>query len=296
MTDRRLVDVSAELRQLIKTLSRKWDAHGRLTSKRAEIQSLLDLYRDVLIILDRITSEGMPAMAFMDEYMKRPPQRSDAFDLAAAQSFIARLAVDVKSLYHWTYAIEDFLAHSSVAGRVDLSELNRISIFWHKLSSSRAHSDGEGRSGCYVGPNMGTRHRELQTHDAPDSKGSECLAQSEYWCVARPPATNGSTQRVRAGFEGRGKSLGKDRSDLPALQRASSGREAVGSQPVVRNCRSAIGPAGSGVASPTRGTQGLQATLSTLTSVPPTPELIAFFTTPPQDRPGRDNPWRLAHS
>lgn len=133
MTDRRLVDASAELRQLVKALSRKWDAPGRLTSKRAEIQSLLDLYRDVLVILDRITSEWMPAMAFMDEYMKRPPQRSDAADLAAAQSFIVRLAVDVKSLYHWTYAIEDFLAHSSVAGRVDLSELNRISIFRHKL-------------------------------------------------------------------------------------------------------------------------------------------------------------------
>lgn len=105
LTDRRIVDVSAELRRLVKTLSRKWDAHGRLTSKRAEIQSLLDLYRDVLVILDRITSEGMPAMAFMDGYMKRPAQRSDASDLAAAQSFIARLAVDVKSLYHWTYAI-----------------------------------------------------------------------------------------------------------------------------------------------------------------------------------------------
>jgi hypothetical protein len=128
MTDRRLIDVSAELRQLVKTLSRKWDAPGRLTSKRAEIQSLLDLYRDVLVIIERITSEGMPAIAFMDEYMKRPPQRSDASDVAAAQSFIARLAVDVKSLYHWTYAIEDFLAHSSVAARVDLSELNRISI------------------------------------------------------------------------------------------------------------------------------------------------------------------------
>src|SRR5205809_3201021 len=111
MTDRRLVDVSAELRQLVKTLSRKWDAPGRLTSKRAEIKSLLDLYRDVLVIIERITSEGMPAIAFMDEYMKRPPRRSDDSDLAAAQSFIARLAVDVKSLYHWTYAIEDFLAH-----------------------------------------------------------------------------------------------------------------------------------------------------------------------------------------
>src|SRR5260370_41984444 len=74
----------------------------------------------------------MPAMAFIDKYMKRAPQRSDASELAAAQSFIARLAVDVKSLYHWTYAIEDFLAHSSVPGRVDLSELNRISIFRHK--------------------------------------------------------------------------------------------------------------------------------------------------------------------
>jgi len=133
LTNRRLVDVSAQLRRLVERLSRKWDATGRLTSKRAEVQSLLGLYRDVLVILDRITSEGLPATAFMDDYMRRQPQRSDAADLAAARTFIARLAVDVKSLYHWTYAIEDFLAHSSVMGQVDLSELNRISIFRHKL-------------------------------------------------------------------------------------------------------------------------------------------------------------------
>jgi hypothetical protein len=133
LTERRLLEVSAELRQLVEALSRKWSASGRLTSKRAEVQSLLGLYRDVLVILDRITSEGMPAMAFVDEYMRRPPQRSDASELAAAQELIARLAVDVKSLYHWTYAIEDFLRYSSVARRMDLSELNRISIFRHNL-------------------------------------------------------------------------------------------------------------------------------------------------------------------
>jgi hypothetical protein len=133
LTGRRLVDISAELRRLVEKLSRRWNAPGRLTSKRAEVQSLLGLYRDILIILDRITSEGLPATAFMDDYMTRQPQRSDAADLAATQLLIARLAVDVKSLYHWTYAIEDFLRHSSAAGRVDLSELNRISIFRHKL-------------------------------------------------------------------------------------------------------------------------------------------------------------------
>ncbi len=173
VTDRRLVEVSAELRQLVNRLSRKWDAPGRLTSKRAEIQSLLDLYRDVLVILERITSEGMPAMAFMDEYMKRPPQRSDASDLAAAQSFIARLAVDVKSLYHWTYAIEDFLDHSSVADLVDLSQLNRISIFRHKLMVH--HGRTPMRKGGQVatsaqtwGPN--TENFRLLTH--PIQRGS----------------------------------------------------------------------------------------------------------------------------
>jgi len=97
LTNRRVVDVSTELRRLVETLSRKWDAPGRLTSKRAEVKSLLGLYRDVLVILDRITSEGLPATAFMDDYLKRQPQRSDAADLAATRMFIARLAVDVKS-------------------------------------------------------------------------------------------------------------------------------------------------------------------------------------------------------
>jgi len=143
LTERGLVDVSAELRQLVETLSRAWDAPGRLTSKRAEIQSLLDLYRDIVVILDP-TSEGMPAMAFLDEYMKRPPQRSDASDSVAAQSFIARLAVDVKSLYHWTYAIEDFLAHSSVAEHLDLSELE-LSAPHPPVRTFRA--DGPGKVG-----------------------------------------------------------------------------------------------------------------------------------------------------
>lgn len=136
----RLADVSVAIRTLVESLSRKWGRTGRLTKKRAEVVSLLGLYRELLIILERITVEGIPAMASMDQYMKRSPRRTDAADVAIAQMLLARLVVDVKSLYHWSYAIERFIEFSSARGKVDLAELQRISIFRHKLMVHQAET------------------------------------------------------------------------------------------------------------------------------------------------------------
>jgi hypothetical protein len=138
----RLVDVSAKLSELVEKLSRKWAVGGgRLTKKRAEAASLLALYDEVVIILDRINREGIPAVARMLELIVGPMSKQDLHDeVEITQLLMPRLAVDLKSLYHWSYAIEDFLAHSSAKKVVDLTELRRISIFRHKMMVHQART------------------------------------------------------------------------------------------------------------------------------------------------------------
>ncbi len=129
-------DVSTELVHLVEQLSLKsWhEGGGRLTKKRAEVASLLALYREVLVIASRINGEGVTAVARMNEIVKGPKTKEDLYDeLAITQVHIPRLAVDLKSLYHWTYAVETFLKNSSAKHLVDRTELERISIFRHKL-------------------------------------------------------------------------------------------------------------------------------------------------------------------
>jgi hypothetical protein len=111
----------------------------RLTKKRAERDSLLLLYHDVLVIVDRILAEGVPATRYLDDRLKRPSSRKD-LEFSTALAALSRLAVDLKSLYHWTYAIEDFLAHSAVGSALDLRELKRISLFRHKLMVHQAQT------------------------------------------------------------------------------------------------------------------------------------------------------------
>lgn len=112
----------------------------RLTKKRAERDSLLQLYHEVLVILDRILAEGVPATRYLDNRLKRPSSRNDPVRFRAALTALSRLAVDLKSLYHWTYAIEDFLADTAVGAKLDLRELKRINIFRHKLMVHQAQT------------------------------------------------------------------------------------------------------------------------------------------------------------
>lgn len=127
--------MASELRDLESRLSRKWSVGGgRMTRKRAEAASLLALYRDVVVILDRMDLEGVPAVAHMIKVVKGPSTKSDLHgEIAATQVFLPRFAVDLKSLYHWSYAIEDFLNHSSIKTSLDLGELHRVALFRHKL-------------------------------------------------------------------------------------------------------------------------------------------------------------------
>lgn len=113
---------------------------ARRTKKRAEAASLLALYREVLIILDRIEHEGVTAVARLNEFMRLPPSEQDPAEFPAISALTARLSVDIKSLYHWSYAIEDFFAHSSARATIDLAELRRIAIFRHKLMVHQART------------------------------------------------------------------------------------------------------------------------------------------------------------
>lgn len=133
-----LSKATEQLRALVEKMS--GGRLKRLTKKRAERDSVLLLYHDVLVILDRMLVEGVPATRYLDHRMKRPSSRSDAAKLRAALIALARLAVDLKSLYHWTYAIEDFLAHTAVGSALDLRELKRLSIFRHKLMVHQAQT------------------------------------------------------------------------------------------------------------------------------------------------------------
>ena len=137
----RLDRVCGELSDLVEALWRRWvEGPRRMTKKRAEVATLLVLYREVQLILERIREE-LPGIGGLARFMQSPvvsgiphspgPPAVDATLIGNVAT--ASLNVDLKSLYHWAYTIELFLEHSSAKGKIDLTELKRIGIFRHKL-------------------------------------------------------------------------------------------------------------------------------------------------------------------
>ncbi|SRR6266566_447827 len=131
--------VAGELRVLVASLSKPRMAGQRLTRKRAEIATLLALYREVLLILGRIET-GLRKL----ERLQRDVGKVQTIS-AARLATMPNLVLDVKALYHWTYTIENFL--KQVAPELSRDELSRIGIFRHKLIVHHAETPMRARRG-----------------------------------------------------------------------------------------------------------------------------------------------------
>ncbi|OLE53385.1 MAG: hypothetical protein AUG51_13195 [Acidobacteria bacterium 13_1_20CM_3_53_8] len=109
--------------------------NSRWSKKRAYTLLLLENYIEVLLIFKRIL-DSLNELADIksrvkfdeipeDERAEREALMMRTFDL------LAFLRLDIKALYIWTAQITDIFKDSGV--KIDLEELNRISLFRHKL-------------------------------------------------------------------------------------------------------------------------------------------------------------------
>jgi hypothetical protein len=128
-----LVDVVRDLEAIHARLSTKWTVGiQRTTRKRAEIAALLSLYTDVLVIGRRLAFELEALAVATDCVFGRGPDQSDRDEASSAMFDLTRsISVDVKSLYHWCYAIEVSLRKAQAG--VDVEPLERLSVFRSKM-------------------------------------------------------------------------------------------------------------------------------------------------------------------
>src|ERR1051325_10223438 len=108
---------------------------SRWSKKRAYTLLLLGTYSEVLLIFKRIL-ESLNELAEIQSrirYEEIPEDEKAEREMLVMRSFdlVALLRVDIKALYIWTAQITDIFKDSGA--KVDLKELDRISLFRHKL-------------------------------------------------------------------------------------------------------------------------------------------------------------------
>lgn len=109
--------------------------NSRWSKKRAYTLLLLGNYSEVLLIFKRIL-DSLNEIADIQgriKYDKVPEGERAERDVLMIRSFdlAAFLRLDIKALYIWTAQITDIFKKSGA--KVDLEELDRISLFRHKL-------------------------------------------------------------------------------------------------------------------------------------------------------------------
>lgn len=132
-------------------------ASTRANQRRADRAALVNLYDEVLTIFTRLIEDLMPIHQAAVSLRSGLPAPRET-DLNRYFEAMPKLTVDLKSLHHWCYSIVNFVRKTEP--RVDVSELDRISLFRSKLivhypETPMGHSGRLSGSGTRVGPNFG---------------------------------------------------------------------------------------------------------------------------------------------
>ena len=129
-----LPDLEKEIEKAGKSV-KAINQNSRWSKKRAYALLLLGNYSEVLLIFKRIL-DSLNEIADIQgriKYDDVPEGERAERDVLMIRSFdlVAFLRLDIKALYIWTAQITDIFKDSGA--KVDLEELDRISLFRHKL-------------------------------------------------------------------------------------------------------------------------------------------------------------------
>jgi hypothetical protein len=129
-----LPDLEKEIERVGKSI-RPINERSRRGKKRAQTLLLLGNYSEVVLILRRIL-ESLNEIVVLQariKYDEIPEAEKPERERLIRRSFdlVALLRLDMKALYIWTALITDILRNSGTP--IDLDELDRISLFRHKL-------------------------------------------------------------------------------------------------------------------------------------------------------------------
>jgi len=105
---------------------------SRWSKKRAYTLLVLDNYNEAVLILRRILS-AFKELGEVERLRTKPklPEQQRETLRARQYDLLSFLQLDTKALYLWTAQITGVFQHSGE--KIDLSELERISLFRHKL-------------------------------------------------------------------------------------------------------------------------------------------------------------------
>jgi hypothetical protein len=109
---------------------------GRRSRKKAQIAIMRLLYRDVLVIIERLVQHLDRLRAF-NVWMSGPAEKASPEETTKKwieyQITLRHFRVDLFALYEWTYAVENSIKAFRLKRPIDLTELERLSIFRSKL-------------------------------------------------------------------------------------------------------------------------------------------------------------------